>query len=94
MTENSNTLHHRIKMTTILFDFCKGYCKLMTMIVPKTNNENNDQYKKLFFTIQYTKEELDKITLDFVTQMNVYIDKVNNQILKTFEEIEKEEEIV
>lgn len=40
------------------------------------------------------KEELDKITLDFVTQMNEYIAKVNNRILKTMEEIEKDAEIV
>lgn len=40
------------------------------------------------FTIQYTKEELDKITLDFVTQMNEYIARVNNRIIQTFEEIE------
>ena len=41
------------------------------MLVP-SNNEDKVQYKKLF-TIQYTKKELDKITLDFVTQMNNYI---------------------
>ena len=44
------------------------------------------------FTIQYIKEELDKFTLDFVTQMSVYISRVNDRIIKTFEEIEKEEE--
>ena len=42
------------------------------------------------FTIQYTKEELDKITLDFVTQMNNYIARINDRIIQTFEEIEKE----
>ena len=42
------------------------------------------------FTIQYTREELDKITLEFVTQMNEYIDRVNNRIIQTFEEIETE----
>jgi len=58
------------------------------IIVPIDNNIEN---KKLF-TIQYTKEELDKITLDFVTQMTNYIARVNNhRIIKTFEEIEKEE---
>ena len=46
---------------------------------------------KTTFTIEYTKEELDKITLDFVTQMNNYIARVNNRIIKTLEEIEKEE---
>ena len=48
---------------------------------------NNNEKK---FTIQYTKEELDKITLDFVTQMNKYIARVNDRILNTFKEIEKE----
>jgi hypothetical protein len=56
------------------------------MIVP--NNENKR------FTIQYTKEELDQITLNFVTQMSKYIARVNNRIIKTLEEIEKEVEIV
>jgi len=42
------------------------------------------------FTIQYTKEELDKITLGFVTQINMYIARVKNRIIKTFNEIEKE----
>jgi hypothetical protein len=57
------------------------------MIVP-TNNENKDQYKK--FTIQYTKKELDQIQSEFVEQMNKYIARVNNRIIKTLEEIEKE----
>jgi hypothetical protein len=64
------------------------------MIVPATNNENNKDQNipdKKLFTIQYTKEELDKITLDFVTQMNNYIARVNDRILKTIEEIEKKE---
>jgi hypothetical protein len=34
---------------------------------------------------------LDKITLDFVTQMSKYITRVNNRIIKTLDEIEKEE---
>lgn len=64
------------------------------MIVPSNNEDKKDQYKKLF-TIQYTKKELDKITLDFVTQMNNYIARVNDRIiLKTLEEIEKEETTV
>lgn len=63
------------------------------MIVPSNNEDKKDQYKKLF-TIQYTKKELDKITLDFVTQMNNYIARVNDRILKTLEEIEKEAEVV
>lgn len=62
------------------------------MIVP-TNNENKDQYKKLF-TIQYTKKELDQIQSEFVEQMNKYIARVNNRIIKTLEEIEKEAEVV
>ena len=61
------------------------------MIVP-TNNIDNIENKK--FTIQYTKEELDMITLDFVTQMSRYIARVNDRIIKTLEEIEKETEVV
>ena len=34
---------------------------------------------------------LDKIALDFVTQMSKYIARVNNRIIKTLDEIEKEE---
>lgn len=59
------------------------------MQVPNTNTDNTN--KK--FTIQYTKEELDKITLDFVTKMNEYIARVNSRIIRTFEEIEKEAEL-
>jgi hypothetical protein len=58
------------------------------MIVP--NNIDDNENKKLF-TIQYTKEELDKIQHDFVTQMNMYIARVNERILKTVEKIEKKE---
>ena len=54
-----------------------GVCKLM--IVP--NNSDNIENKK--FTIQYTQEELDKIILDFVTQLSKYIIKVTNRIIKT-----------
>lgn len=54
-----------------------GVCKLM--IVP--NNSDNIENKK--FTIQYTQEELDKTTLDFVTQLSKYIIKVTNRIIKT-----------
>ena len=42
-----------------------GVCKLM--IVP--NNKDNIENKK--FTIQYTTEELDNITVDFVTQLSI-----------------------
>ena len=49
------------------------------MIVP--NNNDNIENKK--FTIQYTEEELDKIILDFVTQLSKYIAKVTNRIIKT-----------
>jgi len=49
------------------------------MIVP--NNNDNIENKK--FTIQYTKEELDNITVDFVTQLSKYIAKVTNRIIKT-----------
>ena len=63
----------------------------MTMIVPKTtNNIDNIENKKLF-TIQYTKEELDQIQSEFVEQMrSKYIARVNDRIIKTLEEIEKE----
>ena len=58
------------------------------MIVP-SNDQNNENKK---YTIQYTKEELDKIQGDFVEHINKYIVRVNNRIIKTLEEIEKEEE--
>ena len=62
------------------------------MIVPKkTNNiDNINENKKLLFTIQYTKKELDQIQSEFVEQMSKYIARVNNRIIKTLEEIEKE----
>ena len=46
------------------------------------------------FTIQYTKDELDKIQNDFLEQLSEYIARVNNRILRTMEEIEKDAEIV
>ena len=46
------------------------------MIVPSNDENNKDQDKKLF-TIQYTKEELDKIQNDFLQQLSKYFDKVN-----------------
>ena len=59
------------------------------MIVPKkTNNIDNIENKK--FTIQYTKKELDQIQNEFVTEMSRYIARVNDRIIKTLEEIEKE----
>jgi hypothetical protein len=63
------------------------------MIVPKTNNIDNIENQK-FYTIQYTKKELDQIQSKFVEQMNKYIARVNNRIIKTLEEIEKETAIV
>jgi hypothetical protein len=59
------------------------------MIVSNLDNNGNNK-----FTIQYTKEELDKIQHDFVTQINKYISRVNNRILKTMEEIVHEVETV
>ena len=56
------------------------------MIIPIDNNNENRK-----FTIQYTKEELDKIQEDFLEQISEYIARVNNRIIKTIEEIEKEE---
>ena len=58
------------------------------MIVP-SNDQNNENKK---FTIQYTKEELDKIQDDFMEHINKYIVLINNCIIKTIEKIEKEEE--
>jgi len=58
------------------------------MIVPIIDNINNKK-----FTIQYTKEELDKIQNDFLEQLGEYIARVNNRILRTMEEIEKEAEL-
>ena len=52
------------------------------MMIVLTNNENKDQYKKLF-TIQYTKKELDQIQSEFVEQMSKYIPRVNDRIIKT-----------
>jgi mannitol-1-phosphate/altronate dehydrogenase len=63
------------------------------MIVPKTNNIDNIENQK-FYTIQYTKKELDQIQSKFVEQMNKYIARVNNRIIKTLEEIEKETAVV
>jgi hypothetical protein len=51
------------------------------MIVP--SNDQNNKNKK--FTIQYTKEELDKIQDDFVEHINKYIVLINNCIIKTIE---------
>ena len=41
-----------------------------------------------------TKEELDKIQNDFLQQLSEYIVRVNNRIIRTMEEIEKEVETV
>ena len=57
------------------------------------NNHNIDPNNKKKFTIQYTKEELDKIQYDFLQQISEYIARVNNRIIKTIEEIEKEDEV-
>jgi hypothetical protein len=62
------------------------------MILSKTDNENKYLDKK--FTIQYTKKELDQIQSEFVEQMSKYIARVNNRIIKTLEEIEKETTVV
>ena len=54
------------------------------------NNNNNNIDHSNKFTIQYTKEELNKIQVDFLEQISKYIARVNNRILKTLQEIEKE----
>ena len=67
------------------------------MIVPKkTNNiDNINENKKLLFTIQYTMKELDQIQSEFVEQMrSKYIARVNDRIIRTLEEIEKETTVV
>ena len=56
--------------------------------VPTDNNNENSNRR---FTIEYTKEELDKIQYDFLQQLGEYIARVNNQILKTMEEIKKQQ---
>ena len=66
----------------------------LTIIVPTTKNNIDNNTNKKLFTIQYTKEDLDEITLHFVTQMNVYIARINDRILETFEEIEKEAKVL
>jgi len=55
------------------------------------NNNNNNIDHSNKFTIQYTKEELNKIQVDFLEQISKYIARVNNRIIKTLDEIEKEE---
>jgi len=62
--------------------------------IVSNNIDNNNNAKRKLYTIQYTKEELDEITLDFVTQMNNYIIRANDRIIKTLEEIEKETPVV
>ena len=47
-----------------------GDCKLM-IVSTTTNIDKNTDDKK--FTIQYTKEELDKIQNEFLEQINKYI---------------------
>jgi len=43
-----------------------------------SNHYYNNNNKR--FTIQYTKEELNKITFDFVTQMDMYIARVTIEL--------------
>ena len=44
------------------------------MILTDNNNIENNK----IFTIQYTKEELDKMQSDFLQQLSKYFAKVNN----------------
>jgi hypothetical protein len=60
-----------------------------------SNNANKNNNNSIIdpsnkFTIQYTKEELDKIQVDFLEQISKHIARVNNRILKTLQYIEKE----
>lgn len=60
------------------------------MIVSTTNLDDNigrNKNKKLF-TIQYTKEELDKIQNDFLEQLSSYFAKVNNNNSNRNKEVE------
>ena len=60
------------------------------MIVSTTNLDDNigrNKNKKLF-TIQYTKEELDKIQNDFLEQLSSYFAKVNNNNNNRNKEVE------
>ena len=59
-------------MTTILSDFfAKVIAKLK--IVPNLDKNDDDGNKKLLFTIQYTKEEIDNIQEDIVQQLRKYL---------------------
>jgi hypothetical protein len=60
------------------------------MIVSTTNLDDNNggNKKKKLFTIQYTKEELDKIQNDFLEQLSCYFAKVNNNNSNRNKEVE------
>ena len=60
----------------------------------EVSKNNIDKINNKLYTIQYTKEELDKIQRDFVTQMDNYFDRVNDRILNTLEKIEKEAKVL
>jgi hypothetical protein len=63
-------------MTTILSDFfAKAISKLM--IVSTTDNENNNEKNKKLFTIQYIKEEPNKIQSDFVQEISLLFQIMN-----------------
>jgi hypothetical protein len=63
-------------MTTILSDFfAKVISKLM--IVSTTDNENNNEKNKELFTIQYIKEEPNKIQSDFVQEISLLFQIMN-----------------
>jgi len=52
--------------------------KMMIVSNHDNNENNNEKNNKKLFTIQYTKEELDKIQSDFLQQIRKYFAKVNN----------------
>ena len=60
------------------------------MIVSTTNLDDNNggNKNKKLFTIQYIKEELDKILNDFLEQLSSYFAKVNNNNSNRNKEVE------
>jgi hypothetical protein len=75
-------------MTTILSDFFAKVIAKLKIVPNLDKNDDDDGNKKLLFTIQYTKEELDKIQNDFLEQLSSYFAKVNNNNSNRNKEVE------
>jgi hypothetical protein len=60
-------------MTTILSDFFAKVIAKLKIVPNLDKNDDDDGNKKLLFTIQYTKEELDNIQEDIVQQLRKYL---------------------